>query len=226
MEDHVQCPYCADIPTGTHLLKHIFSKHQTNFFHKKNLEILHSRYVKWTGCPGEFYFNPKDTSSIHCCFGCMKAVKKESFAKKHFPKCEAAFDAKVQELKLKYPIDVSGVIVNQVTETKITTITTTTVKFGDATTMAFLSKYHQELEEKEMERKTATKKLERMKKWMIRNFKVSEEDLDEVENEISDASSVDEDPNDILTYTAKRREIALPKIKKEVDIDGNINLRV
>jgi len=191
-DNTVQCPYCDDTPVSWHLLKHIFSKHETNFFHKRNIETLHSRHVKWCGCPGSFTFNPRDVDTIYCCFGCMKAVKKEKFAEKHFPKCESDFDAKVQELREKYPLDNSGgMLVNQVTETKITTITTTTVKFGDATSMAFLSKYHQELEEKERERKTAVKKLERMKKWVVRNCKVSEDDLDDLETEISDTSSVE-----------------------------------
>jgi len=226
MEDHVHCPYCTDTPTGIQLLKHIFSKHEQNFFHKKNIEVLHSRYVKWTGAPGEFYFHPKDTQSYFCCFGCMKAVKKEPFARKHFPKCEAAFDAKVLELRAKYPADVSGVVVNQVTETKVTTTITTIVKFGDTTSMELLSKYHRDLEDAEKQRKTAVKKLERMKQWFIRNCKVSEDDLEDLEAEISDSSSVDEDPNDILQHTAKVNGVTLPKIKKVVDADGLVHLKV
>jgi hypothetical protein len=156
----------------------------------------------------------------------MKAVKKEPFAKKHFPKCEAAFDAKVLELKAKYPMDVSGVIVNQVTETKVTTTITTIVKFGDTTSMELLSKYHRDLEDAEKQRKTAVKKLERMKQWFIRNCKVSEDDLEDLEAEISDSSSVDEDPNDILQHTAKVNGVTLPKIKKVVDADGLVHLKV
>ena len=102
MNDHVECPYCTDTPAGINLLKHVFSKHEKNFFHKKNIDLLHqqSQHIERI-CPPYFFML---TEEYYCCFGCMKAVKKEYYAVKHFPKCFEAHKAKFISLVEKYPL--------------------------------------------------------------------------------------------------------------------------
>ena len=230
MTDHVQCPYCTDTPTGTHLLKHIFRQHEKNFFHKRNIDLLqqHGHHFNRT-CPPFFCMNSNGTQEYYCCFGCMKAVKKDFYAVKHFPMCFEAHKAKLISLMEKYPLVplpvVAPTLVSTVVQTKVIT-TTTTIKFGDGNSMAFLSAYHRELEEAKKASKTQYKRMERMREHWKRTHPELLDEWDEVEAEISEASEGDEDPNEILQETAKAREIILPKIKKEVDADGCINLRV
>ena len=230
MTDHVHCPYCTDAPVAHNLLKHIFSKHENRFFHKRNIDLLHQQGQHLDRvCPPFFAMNSNGTQEYYCCFGCMKAIKKEPFAVKHFPMCFEAHKAKLISLMEKYPLApvpmVAPTLVSTVVQTKVIT-TTTTIKFGDGNSMAFLSAYHRELEEAKKASKTQYKRMERMREhWKNKHPELLDE-WDAVEEEISVASDGDEDPNEILQETAKAREIILPKIKKEVDADGCINLRV
>jgi hypothetical protein len=228
MTDQVQCPYCPISVTGTHLLKHIFSKHEKAFFHKRNIDLLHQHgHIISKTCPPFFYMNGNGTQEYFCCFGCMKAVKKEPFATRHFPKCFEEHKTKLLSLMAKYPLDVSGntTVVNTVVQTKIIT-TTTTIKFGDGNSMAFLSAYHRELEEARHAEKTQYKRMMRMREHWKRTHPELLDEWDDVEAEISSGSEGDQDPNEILEESAKGRNITLPKIKKETDVDGLLNLRV
>jgi len=238
MTTKLSCNYCHTIISFQHFLKHILSAHPEEFWALNN-KLLHSRYMTEPGesetgtllledCPPYLKIDKK--TSQFCCFGCSSAVSRRGSAQKHFPKCLEVHLAKIAKFRLTYPplaplAPLVPTLVSTVVQTKVIT-TTTTIKFGDGNSMAFLSAYHRELEEAKKASKTQYKRMERMREHWKNTHPELLDEWDMVEEEISIASDGDEDPNDILQETAKAREIILPKIKKEVDADGCVNLRV
>ncbi len=239
MTDHIHCPYCPDTPVAHNLLKHIFSKHEKAFFHKRNIDLLHQHgHIISKTCPPFFYMNGNGTQEYFCCFGCMKAVKKEPFAVRHFPKCFEEHKTKLLSLMAKYPLAplAPAIVANTVVQNQVVNVTNNTtvnVKFGDKMSLALSAAMYTCYKEEAKIASRATIKLQKVMEKFLKEIKplaTTQEGrnimerfhdfLDEgYESTDSTASSVGEDPNDIKKEVEKEHEVKLPNIIKTKETD-------
>jgi hypothetical protein len=230
--DHITCPYCPDAPVSHHLFKHILTKHEASLFTGDsratyNLNVLARPVSKTSPCPPTLYLTASKEllNPYYCCLGCCSAIKKHKFAIPHFPGCLDAHEKKRQELFQKYftfpTQDLSGTIVQQV----VSTVTTTVFKMNNPFMVEALEKYYKRIQELEEDNKKADKKAYRMREWLRKTDPDIAQKFEEAEADISDASDVDEDPNELLRKVVKEHKVEF-KIIKTIDEDGNIKFSV
>lgn len=225
----IECPYCTSHLDTNNLFKHILCKHEEQIFlgdskaAQSNRNTLKQSPSKATPCPPTLYLTQsKDLlNPYYCCLGCSSAIKKVKCAIPHFPDCLAAHEQKRTELCLKY--NGSEPVITQTT-TIVSTITTT-VTINDPMILAMLSKYHTRVVEEMSDNKNSDKKAYRMREWLRNKYPDVAEEFDEAEGEISDSSSIDEDPNDIVKKVVKECKSTI-RFKTEKDENGNFNLSV
>ena len=88
-----------------------------------------------------------------------------------------------------------------------------------------LEKYYKRIQELEEDNKNADKKAYRMREWLKTTNPDIAQQFEEAEADISDASDVDEDPNELLRKVVKEHKVEF-KIVKTIDEDGNIKFSV
>jgi len=227
---HILCPYCSDTPVSEHLFKHILSKHEACLFTGENTKVIQynrkiiSEKIGKLSPPTLYLTTSKDLlNPYYCCLGCSTAVKKYKFAIPHFPDCFEAHDKKRKELEAKYPLESVKDI--SATTVFITSTVTTTVRCDNPFVLAALEKYYKRIQELEEDNKKADKKAYRLRQYIkLRHPDVAEE-YNQEEEDISDISDVEIDPNELLRRVVKEHKVEF-KIVKTLDEDGNIKFSV
>ena len=208
------CRYCKPVflTKSERYLEHILSKHEEEFFSDKfNSATLHTFHSK-SALP-TFKFNGE--GELWCCLACKSALKNVKKAITHMPTCYKAHYEKVKELKEKYPFkkltDISGTIVQNTVHT-VSTVTTTIVKLdlNHPLVLAMLGEYHKRYEEDRREEKKNLKRDQKIRKWLERKHPEILEEYKDIED-VSDASSVEEDPNVILEPIIKKEGIVISR---------------
>lgn len=90
------------------MLKHLLMQHSHLLFSQESSQGLENRkrLHRSTYQKQPLILSLQDGKHLHCCLACSAGVSKESFAWKHFPACQEAHAAKLNELAKKYPVEV------------------------------------------------------------------------------------------------------------------------
>ena len=202
------CPYCKQEITSWGLFRHIMSKHEEEFLTYKskyfnNHEFLHSVKSK-TELPS-FTFGPDKL--VQVCFGCMSSYSKVKMAFGHHDKCEGCKTShfeRLNALREKYPQakDLSGAIIN--TQTIQTLVINNYNRTEDPAVLAALYMMKKELNDHWKQINTHSKKNDRLMAFLKRKYPEDAEEIDDVYNEISEASSEDETINEHIKRVNKK----------------------
>lgn len=98
----IRCCFCPSIVVGHHYLQHLYVKHKDQLI-EKNLLKFHSDSYDSKPIPLEIAAS--GSLPYYCCLGCMRAVKKQEFAKKHFdkPECKKKHLEFLLDIRHNYP---------------------------------------------------------------------------------------------------------------------------
>jgi hypothetical protein len=191
------CPYCKEEFQSWGLFRHVLSKHEEAFVYHKNkfednLKLLHHKTGKST-LPS-FYLTTNKLISV--CFGCSSSFSKDKLAFGHWDKCQSCKENHFEKLKVlqeKYPLekttDLSGcVVATTVQQVVINNYNATT----DPAVLAVLYAMKKELNDQWKQINTSIKKHEKLMVFLKKKYPDDVEEIEEVYDEVSDDSSVDE----------------------------------